>query len=127
MAPFRMNIYVDLTREFNATALNAILSSGQAVVLHRLAVMSKDGDWILRERESALEHVLAVLAAHKAVYRFGAPLDLRWMRGGWSAHLEFRHGPLRIRTDFVTRPPRLAPEALDELWRRHGRVRPSVH
>ncbi|MGA2259152.1 MAG: hypothetical protein ABSG53_31150, partial [Thermoguttaceae bacterium] len=82
-----MNIYVDLTREFNAPGLNAILSSGQAVVLHRLAVMSKDGDWILRENEAAMEHVLAVLAARKAVYRFGAPLDLRWMRGGWSAHL----------------------------------------
>ena len=113
-----MSIYVDLTREFNAPGLNAILSSGQAVVLHRLAIMSKDGDWILREHEAALEHVLAVLAAREAVYRFGAPLDLRWMRGGWSAHLEFRHGPMRIRTDFVTRPPRLAPEELDELWRR---------
>jgi hypothetical protein len=113
-----MNIYVDLTREFNASGLNAVLSSGQAVVLHRLAVMSKDGDWILREKESALEGVLAVLAARRAVYRFGAPLDLRWMRGGWSAHLEFRDGPLRIRTDFVTRPPRLTPQAIDELWRR---------
>ncbi|MGO9113417.1 MAG: hypothetical protein ACLP9L_29655 [Thermoguttaceae bacterium] len=113
-----MNVYVDLTREFNATGLNAILSSGQAVVLHRIAVMSKDGDWILRERETALECVLAVLAARKAVYRFGAPLDLRWMRGGWSAHLEFRNGPMRIRTDFVTRPPRLTAAAMNELWRR---------
>ena len=34
-----MNIYVDLTHEFNATGLNAILSSGQAVVLHGLAAM----------------------------------------------------------------------------------------
>ncbi len=111
-----MNIYLDLTREFNATGLNAILSSGQAVVLHRLAVMSKDGDWILREHETALEQVLSVLAARKAAYRFGAPLDIRWMRGGWSAHLEFRDGSMRIRTDFVTRPPRLAPAAMDELW-----------
>ncbi len=31
-------------------------------------------------------------------------------------HLEFRDGPLRIRTDFVTRPPRLTPQAIDELW-----------
>jgi len=29
--------------------LRAILASGQAVVLYRLAIMSKDGDWILRE------------------------------------------------------------------------------
>ena len=115
-----MSIYVDLTREFNGPGLNAMLSSGQAVVLHRLAIMSKDGDWILRETEAALEHVLAILAARGAVYRFGAPLDLRWMRGGWSAHLEFRQGPLRVRTDFVTRPPRLAAKELDELWRRQS-------
>ncbi len=44
-----MSVYLALTREFNEGALRAILSSGQAVVLHRLAVMSKDGDWILRE------------------------------------------------------------------------------
>ena len=44
-----MNIYVDLTIKFNAGRLRAILSSGQAVVLHRLAIMSKDGDWIVRE------------------------------------------------------------------------------
>jgi hypothetical protein len=122
-----MSIYVDLTRDFNARGLNAVLSSGQAVVLHRLAVMSKDGDWILREHDAALEHVLAVLAARNAVYRFGAPLDLRWMRGGWSAHLEFRSGSLRIRTDFVTRPPRLTVEAINELWRRQeGREVPFV-
>jgi hypothetical protein len=59
--------------------------------------MSKDGDWILPEDEEALGHVLAVLAPRGARYRFGAPLDARWMRGGWSAHFEFRAGPLRVR------------------------------
>jgi hypothetical protein len=122
-----MSIYVELTQAFNATSLNAVLSSGQAVVLHRLAVMSKDGDWILREQEDALEHILSVLASRKAAYRFGAPLDVRWMRGGWSAHFEFRHGPLRVRTDFVTRPPRLAPATLEAMWRRQeGREVPFV-
>jgi hypothetical protein len=38
-----MSIYLTLTREFNEGALRAILSSGQAVVLHRLAVMSTAG------------------------------------------------------------------------------------
>ena len=37
------NIYLELTRVFNAGRLRAILSSGQAVVMHRLAVMSKTG------------------------------------------------------------------------------------
>jgi hypothetical protein len=69
-----MSIYLDLTRQFNAGAVRAILSSGQAVVLHRLAIMSKDGDWILREHAEDLRHVLAVLEQRRARYRFGAPL-----------------------------------------------------
>jgi len=111
-----LNVYLDLTSEFNAGRTRAIISSGQAVVLHRLAIMSKDGDWILKEDEEALEHVLQTLARHGARYRLGAPLDLRWMRGGWSAHLQFSEGPLRVRTDFVTRPPRLSPQDLEGLW-----------
>jgi len=112
-----MSIYIDLTDTFNLGAFRAILSSGQAVVFHELAIMSKDGDWILREDEHALEHVLSVLGRRNARYRFGAPLDVRWMRGGWSSHFEFRDGPLRVRTDFVTRPPRLTSEALASLWK----------
>ncbi len=111
-----MTIYLDLTRRFNEGGTRAILSSGQAVVLHRLAIMSKDGDWILRETAADLGHVLGVLGDCGARYRFGAPLDARWMAGGWSAHFEFREGPLRVRTDFVTRPPRLPPEDLEALW-----------
>jgi len=111
-----MSVYLALTREFNEGALRAILSSGQAVVLHRLAVMSKDGDWILRESADALSHVQAVLERHGARYRYGAPLDVRWMRGGWSSHFEFRSEAIRVRTDFVTRPPRLAADDLAALW-----------
>ena len=112
-----MSVYVALTREFNEGALRAILSSGQAVVLHRLAVMSKDGDWILREFEGALSHVLNVLERRGARCRYGAPLDARWMRGGWSSHFEFRSEAIRVRTDFVTRPPRLDADDLAALWR----------
>lgn len=46
-----MNIYIDLTKRFNRGRLRAVLAGGQAVVLHRLAIMSKDGDWILRETD----------------------------------------------------------------------------
>jgi len=111
------NIYLELTEQFNAGRLRAIISSGQAVVLHRLAIMSKDGDWILREDVETMSHILDVLAESGAHYRFGAPLDVRWMAGGWSAHFEFRTGSLRIRTDFVTRPPRLDDASLAELWK----------
>ncbi|MFL6234377.1 MAG: hypothetical protein ACJ76N_14690 [Thermoanaerobaculia bacterium] len=110
------NPYLDLTRELNQGRLRALLSSGQAVVVHRLAIMSKDGDWILREDAEATGHVLEVLSQHGARYRFGAPLDLRWLAGGWSAHLEFRRDALRVRTDFVSRPPRITPGQLAQMW-----------
>lgn len=110
------NPYLALTREFNRGALRAVISSGQAVVLHRLAVMSKDGDWILLEDPSALDHVIGVLGDRGARYRFGAPLDVRWMAGGWSAHFEFRANGYRVRTDFVTRPPRLSTDDVRRVF-----------
>ena len=112
-----MNIYIDLTNQFNEGRLRAVLSSGQAVVLHRLAIMSKDGDWIIREDDDSLRFILGVLDRHGARYRFGAPLDARWLAGGWSSHFEFMFGNMRIRTDFVSRPPRIAPARLAEIWK----------
>ena len=100
------NIYIQLTRAFNRGKVRAVICSGQAVVLHQLAIMSKDGDWIIREDEESLHHVMKVLSDFQARYRFGAPFDLRWMKGGWSSHFEFRSPSLRVRTDFFTRPPR---------------------
>ncbi len=41
-----MPIYTDLTQQFNSGRTRAILAGGQAVVLHGLAMMSKDGDFI---------------------------------------------------------------------------------
>jgi hypothetical protein len=112
----RTNPYLALTAAFNRGRRRALVSSGQAVVLHRLAIMSKDGDWVLREDEEAVGHVLDVLARRGARYRFGAPLDIRWLAGGWSAHFEHAADGLRVRTDFVTRPPRLSSAALALLW-----------
>jgi hypothetical protein len=97
--------------------VRAILAGGQAVVLHQLAIMSKEGDWILREDRQTLAHVLPILERYGARYRFGAPLDVRWMAGGWSAHLEFQWQELRVRPHFVTRPPRLNQESLQRIWR----------
>jgi hypothetical protein len=37
------NPYLDLTEQLNRGRLRTLLSSGQAVVVHRLAIMSKDG------------------------------------------------------------------------------------
>ena len=73
------NIYFDLTRAFNERGRNVVLCSGQAVVYYRLAILSKDGDWIIRETAESCAAVLAVLAARGARYRPGAPLDPRWL------------------------------------------------
>jgi hypothetical protein len=111
-----MLIYHQLTKRFNTGRLRAVMCSGQAVVMHRLAITSKDGDWIVRENQDDLDFILGVLAEFGATYRFGAPLDTRWMTGGWSAHFEFRHEGMRVRTDFFSRPPRLGPSDLTRLW-----------
>lgn len=111
------NVYFDLTAEFNAKGPIAALASGQAVVFYRISMMSKDGDWVLRETEAACQKVLAVLAGHGARYRPGAPLDLRWLAGGWSSHFEFfDEKSRRIRCDFFTRPPRIGSQELEALF-----------
>lgn len=102
------NFYFDLTRELNAERCIVLLASGQAVVYYRLALMSKDGDWILEETPDACRRVLEVLGQYGARYRAGAPLDVLWLAGGWSSHFElFDEQRRRIRCDFFTRPPRI--------------------
>lgn len=111
------NPYFQLTEEFNRDRRVVVLSSGQAVVWYRLAIMSKDGDWIVREDEAACERVIEVLAAHGAHYRPAAPLDVGWLRGGWSSHFEFSDPRgLRIRCDFVSRPPRVGFPTVERLF-----------
>jgi hypothetical protein len=111
------NLYFELTEELNAEGVIAVLASGQAVVYYRISIMSKDGDWILRETPEACHRVLTVLERHGARYRPSAPLDVRWLAGGWSSHFEFADPEgRRIRCDFVTRPPRVTPEELVELF-----------
>lgn len=112
------NVYFELTREFNRIGPVAVLSSGQAVVYYRLAIMSKDGDWIVREDADACARVRAVLAQHGARHRPSAPLDVRWLRGGWSSHFEYADEQARrVRCDFVSRPPRVSSDAIASMFR----------
>lgn len=78
--------------------------------------MSKDGDWIVRDDDEALGHILEVLDQHGAHYRFGAPFARRWLQHGWSSHFEFKESGIRVRTDFVSVPPRVTSEELTALW-----------
>jgi hypothetical protein len=112
------NVFFELTAEFNARGPTAVLASGQAVVYFQIAIMSKDGDWILHETPEACARVLEVLARRGARYRPAAPLDVRWLGGGWSSHLEFGDSlGRRVRCDFLTRPPRVAAAELEGLFR----------
>lgn len=111
------NIYFELTEAFNARAPNVALASGQAVVYYRIAIMSKDGDWIIREAPDACDTVLAELDGRGARYRPAAPLDVRWLAGGWSSHFEFADARARrVRCDFVSRPPRVLRTAVEQLF-----------
>jgi hypothetical protein len=111
------NIYFELTEAFNATAPNVALASGQAVVFYRIAIMSKDGDWVIREAPDACASVLTELERRGARYRPAAPLDVRWLAGGWSSHFEFADARARrVRCDFVSRPPRVPGTALERLF-----------
>jgi hypothetical protein len=111
------NVYFDLTREFNAFEPVAVLASGQAVVYYRVAIMSKDGDWVVREAADACARVLEVLSGHGASYRPGAPLDVRWLAGGWSSHFEFADEQgRRVRCDFFSRPPRVPSQAVARMF-----------
>jgi hypothetical protein len=56
------NVYFELTRAFNAAGPMVALASGQAVVYYRVAIMSKDGDWVIRETHEACARVLGILA-----------------------------------------------------------------
>ncbi len=70
------NIYFALTEAFNATERVVALASGQAVVYYRVAIMSKDGDWVIRETPEACATILKELERRGAHYRPGAPLDI---------------------------------------------------
>ena len=111
------NVYFELTDAFNRDGRIVLLASGQAVVHYQLAIMSKDGDWIVRETDAACRRVREVLAERGARYRPGAPLDPRWLAGGWSSHFELADEKgRRLRCDFFSRPPRVSLQDLEGLF-----------
>ncbi len=109
--------YRQFTNACNAGRVRVLLSSGQACVWYRLSLASKDGDWLVREDEDTCAAVRAELARLGARYRLGAPLDVRWLSAGWSAHFEALDPTgLRLRFDFVSRPPRVDAARLARCW-----------
>jgi hypothetical protein len=114
-----VNPYFELHKEFKAAGARILMSSGQACVLFGIAAFSKDGDWIVEETESSCQIVLEVLERKKAFYRLGMPLDVRYLRGGWTSHFEYiTSDEYRMRVDFCSRPPRI--ETIQEIWQNFG-------
>lgn len=127
IAPGSSNPYFAFTDACNCRRSTVILASGQACVWYRLTLASKDGDWIVREEPDALATVLSELERLGARYRLGAPLDVRWLKAGWSSHFEaLGHDGLRLRFDFVSRPPRLPPDRLQRLWSEVEAGQPAI-
>jgi hypothetical protein len=121
------NPYFAFTDACNAQRPVVILASGQACVWYHLTLASKDGDWIVREDEAALSRVRDELSKRGARYRLGAPLDVRWLSGGWSSHFEsIDAAGIRYRYDFVSRPPRLSPSQLRNVWSQIDSGAPAV-
>ena len=123
-------VFFGLTAEFNAEEYNAVLASGQATVYHRVVMASKDGDWIVRETPQACHRILDVLTARGARYRpLSAPLDPKWLGGGWSSHLEYTltpagpdKMPYLIRCDFISRPTRVPQKEIPRIFERAHRT-----
>lgn len=121
------NPYFAFTDACNDDAPRIILASGQACVWYHLTLASKDGDWIIRESNDVCHTILDRLEQMGAKYRLGAPLDIRWLRAGWSSHFEtILDNGQRLRFDFVSRPPRISESQLDILWKKVENGVPAV-
>lgn len=121
------NPYFAFTDRCNDQRPIITLASGQACVWYRLTLASKDGDWIIREDKDACAQVLQHLSDVGARYRCGAPLDLRWLRAGWSSHFEATDpSGLRLRFDFVARPPRIPANDLMACWAAIDQGAPAI-
>jgi hypothetical protein len=70
------NPYLELTEELNRGRLRPFSARVRRSWSTGWRIMSKDGDWILREDAEAADHVLEILSLHGARYRFGAPLEV---------------------------------------------------
>jgi len=99
---------IDLLRE---SGVPTQITSGMACVFRqKTSLNTKDCDIIiLGEWEKAFE-ILSKLQrqGHDLVYRspFSAPLDSRWMRGGWTSHFEWTGNPV-AKLDIFGSPPRV--------------------
>lgn len=112
----------EFSRLFTRAGVRFAITGGMACVRYGLQQTTKDSDWIVApETLGAVCGVLKELESRappaEVSYRsvFGAPLDPRWHRGGWTSHLAVRLDPagLPLHLDFFGSPPRAAAWAAD--------------
>lgn len=112
----------DFGGRLRAAGVGFAITSGMACVRYGLQQTTKDSDWIIElEALDALRAVVQGFEAQMppgiATYRpiFGAPLDARWHRGGWTTHVAIQLHPNEIphHLDFFGRPPRVATWRVD--------------
>jgi len=110
--------FVDLFCGLLRTArVRFAIRSGMACVYYGLQQTTKDTDWIVDPADlSNLRRLLYQqqqrLPPWRISYRtvFGAPLDVEWMRHGWTSHILIQHEALGAEQhlDFFARPPRVS-------------------
>ena len=105
--------YTQTIERFRAVGVHSAATGGIACVFYGYVSVTKDCDLVLvpNKAEQARE-ILARTQFEGASCGYngphGAPLDDRWLNGGWSSHVRFgRREDDCPRMDFFSHPPRL--------------------
>jgi hypothetical protein len=118
--------YKNVMQEMQSQGINSLTTGGIACVIYDLAESTKDCDIIIPEdRASDIVDTLAKteLDGHRfhLTLKYGAPLNSRWLQGGWSSHTF--NGPIKgteekplARLDFFGRAPRVPITIPDEKY-----------
>ena len=112
--------YKTLSEQLHQQGIHSLTTGGIACVLYELAQQTKDCDIIIPEEKA--EAVVELLTRTRfgdhschLTLKYGAPIDSRWLRGGWISHTHF--GPPEqplARIDLFGRAPRLSTPTADE-------------
>lgn len=116
------DFYLEIGNILSAKGIPALVTGGMACVAYELGTKTKDCDIIIPVAQA--RRVLEVVAQlnfkgakpHYAL-NYGAPLDTRWLAGGWSSHTYFGiAAKTDARLDFLVSHPE---------WNNHTRMSSS--
>ncbi|OQX15211.1 MAG: hypothetical protein BWK80_41160 [Desulfobacteraceae bacterium IS3] len=106
-----MGWFEGLAGELRSSGISTEITSGLACVHYRFAEFTKDCDvWTdPQHAHDFLNFIAGKTFEQKPVcYRspMSAPIDIRWLAGGWSSHLSWGEQQ-RVKLDIFGRPPRI--------------------